>query len=880
MPSSTQIFVYMAGSKAEGNYQRTIVQGIDLASVIKHIDDSLLIQKLNSVYKDNICHVWGVKKGKLLTTVWSGIEENDIALAYGNKKIRSYSRILGKVNSKALSMDLWGDDSYPLVFFLDKPNHCEKEILDLSRKEYIAATYRRFSRVSDGYINTIQSELGSVENFLSIIDGEEPPDTSEDSDDKDYPFSQNFESLLEEYCNACTDTPWLKQNEIYKFKFADWVYNKLDIDNQTDEEVLQIFRESQKQAYIPGSNAKGINFVISAGRFEDSFITIKDIKWIREVATLQDVDSKPIQKHSITFPKLSVWLSCVDPVRFKPYATASLLIGLSQIFEIVGNYPKSGYEGLQFANKYLNKLENELRKRPIVNESVVSILCESLNKNELSEANWAWLSEDLLLYVVRNHSEEKKMDRKIWIEKTYVWHTTNGHSTRQSGDRALGKAIWSPTKSTDGKNIYKTMQRVQKDDLVVHLIDNTHIAGVSIVTSDEVEMVKGLPGTKWDESMDCYLYRLDNYIELENHITKKDILSDVYKDKLIQIKDSSEVFYNVNLDLREGAYLTPCIDPLANLLNDIYRSKTGESLPHFDVEKLKKMLGIGELPMKTDIFMSEDEFENILNILRMKKNIILTGPPGVGKTFISEHIAYELIGSRDDESTIEIIQFHQSYSYEDFMQGYRPTETGGFKLKNRVFFNFCEKARKHPEKKFCFIIDEINRGNLSKIFGELMLLIEKDKRGKKVVLTYAESSDDKFSIPENVYLIGTMNTADRSLAMVDYALRRRFGFIPMTPQFDSPKFRDHLLENNVPNTLVNNIIAKLTALNSQISEEKKTLGSGYQIGHSYFCADDSEINYNDKWYENVITYEIKPLLEEYWFDDEDKSKEAVRDLLS
>mgnify|MGYP000695144190 CR=1 FL=1 len=235
---------------------------------------------------------------------------------------------------------------------------------------------------------------------------------------------------------------------------------------------------------------------------------------------------------------------------------------------------------------------------------------------------------------------------------------------------------------------------------------------------------------------------------------------------------------------------------------------------------------------------------------------------------------------QEKESNVVMVQFHQSYSYEDFMQGYRPSEDGNFTLKNGVFFNFCERAREHPEKKFCFIIDEINRGNLSKIFGELMLLIEKDKRGKTVVLTYSESSDEKFSIPENVYLIGTMNTADRSLAMVDYALRRRFGFISMTPQFDSPKFKAHLVENNVPNALVNKIIDKLTALNNEISEETKTLGPDYQIGHSYFCADDSEVKYDEQWYKNVVIYELKPLLEEYWFDDEDKAKEAVRDLLS
>lgn len=262
-----------------------------------------------------------------------------------------------------------------------------------------------------------------------------------------------------------------------------------------------------------------------------------------------------------------------------------------------------------------------------------------------------------------------------------------------------------------------------------------------------------------------------------------------------------------------------------------------------------------------EVFMSEEKYDKLSAVLLNKKNIILQGAPGVGKTFSAKRLAYSLIGTVNEDA-IEFVQFHQNYSYEDFMMGYKPSGAS-FELKKGVFYRFCKKAEADPESKYFFIIDEINRGNLSKIFGELLMLIENDYRGTPATLAY---NDEKFSVPENMFIIGMMNTADRSLAMIDYALRRRFSFFEMEPGFETEGFIQY--QQSLNNETFNDLLAKVIELNSEIASDR-SLGRGFCIGHSYFCGRD-ELSCSDEWMQEVVDYDILPMLGEYWFDDQEK----------
>lgn len=337
--------------------------------------------------------------------------------------------------------------------------------------------------------------------------------------------------------------------------------------------------------------------------------------------------------------------------------------------------------------------------------------------------------------------------------------------------------------------------------------------------------------------------------------------------------DGYEVF---NFVIQEKvAYQVPWHELILNEVfqgSEPFRAATG-SLYHLTKEEYEAILKLVHGTDKytkeeflSEVFVTGDDYNHLENLLLRKKNLILQGAPGVGKTFAAKRLAYALMGEMDDDRVMQV-QLHQNYSYEDFVMGYKPTEEGGFELKNGIFYRFCKRAAADRERKYFFVIDEINRGNLSKIFGELLMLIENDYRDKPIQLSY---KDELFAVPENLHIIGMMNTADRSLAMIDYALRRRFSFFEMKPGFETEVFNNYISKWETPK--LRKLIKAIVELNKVI-ESDDSLGAGFCIGHSYLC------NLGNTYdLENIVEYDIIPMLREYWFDNDNLFNQEAQKL--
>lgn len=462
----------------------------------------------------------------------------------------------------------------------------------------------------------------------------------------------------------------------------------------------------------------------------------------------------------------------------------------------------------------LEELSASAQEKSLLNDSDSDLLSEE----ETRPLNFWWLNANPQIWSISDHAEG--------MRQRYTSHNERGNKRR----------------------VYKYFEAVQPGDLIIG-----YESSPSRLIKAIYEVTQGLHQREGEEVIE---FELIEKLEIPVH------LNELKNNLGLQ---NCEVMRN-----NQGSLFKLSEDEY-DLIRDLIDNKNILAEKNLATGPSKKYQFANDPDQP---FIAQADFLQAVALLKRKKNIILQGPPGVGKTFIARKLAYQIMQEQND-AQIEMVQFHQSYSYEDFIQGLRPTAKGGFEIKEGIFYSFCQRALAHPERPFFFMIDEINRGNLSKIFGELMMLIEADKRSEQFALklTYAEDQADRFYIPPNLYIVGMMNTADRSLAIVDYALRRRFAFVDLQPDFGS-RFRQFLTKQGLSVPLVEHICSAVPKVNHFIQADPN-LGEGFQIGHSYFCDFPSGEDEQNWWLE-ILQFELKPLLQEIWFDEAEQIEKMLQ----
>ena len=365
-----------------------------------------------------------------------------------------------------------------------------------------------------------------------------------------------------------------------------------------------------------------------------------------------------------------------------------------------------------------------------------------------------------------------------------------------------------------------------------------------------------------------------------NIFTRQDLLNNYieqFEEKFPNNKTIGESLSNTLQRLREKNNLSFLEKGKYQLLNNDFEEDEDIDNENIIEQSIVKEIYNLEDLIKEGCFVEEEQLSKIISSLNRKKSIILQGPPGTGKTWLAKRLANIIVGYKNSNN-IKAIQFHPNMSYEDFIRGYRPSGDGKLALIDGPFLEMINKARNDSQSNYVMVIEEINRGNPAQILGEMLTLLEVDKRTptEALELTYRREHENGIFIPNNLYVIGTMNLADRSLAMVDFALRRRFAFFYLAPNFDEKWLNYMIDKTKLSRKSLEKIRHVMNNLNQYIAKEEM-LGNAFTIGHSYLTC-DSVIPDAMSWYKDIIDSEIKPLLEEYWFDDSNKLDTALKKL--
>jgi hypothetical protein len=442
----------------------------------------------------------------------------------------------------------------------------------------------------------------------------------------------------------------------------------------------------------------------------------------------------------------------------------------------------------------------------------------------------------------------------VWIEKT----TTLNRADRLVGEFAVGAAIWSPQRDNAGRDSYRFMRDVRPGDVILHFTDNKGFTGVSIANSSAEEF-EGVSGTQWGDRP-CYVVRLKDYRALIPPLLKETLFGNPYRDSLVAIrKRERNLFYTEGVRLEglrslEGFYLTPAPLELVATINQAYTDLTGKALLEFVSHDLPSRHIVPaytfEDLLRTTLWSEVDlnELLDVFSAHETTKQVILTGPPGTGKTWVAMQVVRYLTNA--DESRFRVVQLHPSYSYEQFVEGLRPVAVDGaisFKPVNGVLLDVASQCRGEREPYF-LVMDEMNRANLARVLGELLYLFE--YRQEKIDLPYTKN----FTLPDNLYFIGTMNTADRSIRSIDAALRRRVEIFECLP---SRAILEKYYDSNT--NQVPDLFDGFERLNTVLED---MLDRHHTVGQTFFMAPVfSPAALRIAW-----RRKIRPLIEEYLFD--------------